>query len=134
MGYVRAGAEAPYTRSMSPQRLAWAVLKYAPVPKSGKVWGSPSRPASCVMNVQAELEGRAAGWSAPAVRTVRGSRKAVAFLPKNLKELLGAFPPLPVPLDCLLPGHDSAITHGPPGRAEPHHFAGGAAAARGRDG
>lgn len=33
---------------------------------------------------------------------------------------------LPVPLDGHLAGHASAITHCPPGRAEPHHFAGGA--------
>lgn len=45
-----------------------------------------------MMNVEASLEGHAAGHSAPTVWTIGGSWKVVAFLPKNLKELLGAFP------------------------------------------
>lgn len=93
------------TRPGSWQRLAGAFFKYAPVPKSGSLSGSPSPPASCVMNVAASLEGRAAGRSSAAVGTVSGSRTVVAFRLKNLKELLGAFGPLPARPDSLLPGH-----------------------------
>lgn len=46
--------------------------------------------------------------------------------PTKLEGTLGSFLLLPASLDCHLPEHVSAITHCPPGRAEPHHFAGGA--------
>ena len=53
-----------------------------------------------------------------------GPGVGAALLPQSSQELLGAPPPRAS--DCHLPGHGSAITHCPPGQAEPHHFAGGA--------
>lgn len=46
--------------------------------------------------------------------------------PTKLEGTLGSFLLLPASPDCHFPEHISAITHCPPGRAEPHHFAGGA--------
>lgn len=119
MASFRAGEGPLTTRPGSWQRLAGAFFKHAPVPKSGSLSGRPSQPASCVTNVAASLEGRAAGQSAAAVGTGSRSRTVVACRPKNLKQLLGAFRSRLAPPDGLLPGHVCAITHCPPGRAEP---------------
>lgn len=125
----KAGEGPRTTRSASWQRLARAFFKHVPVPGSESPSGSPSQPASCVMNAEASLEGRAAGLPVAAERTVRGPQTAVAFLPKNLRELLGAFSPAPCPSRRPPPRAHLCHHSLPTGPGGAQRFAGGVAAA-----
>lgn len=92
------------------------------VPVSGNLWGRGPR------NLCDVSEGRKGeSQDFPLSGTPEGSMGpglGLALLPQSSQELLGAPPPRAS--DCHLPRHSSAITHCPPGQAEPHHFAGGA--------
>lgn len=73
-----------------------------------------------------ELEGQVSGCSAPGACCRGPLSEDGGIPPTTLEETLGSFLLLPASPNCHLPEHISAITHCPPGRAEPHHFAGGA--------